>query len=51
MQNAKCKMRTWKEIVIAAQSTYWCGPFQGFPPVTIPRFFRPLPQVHVIANQ
>ena len=21
---------------------HWCGPFQGFPPVTIPRYFREL---------
>ena len=25
------------------KGAHWCGPFQGFPPVTIPRFFRELP--------
>ena len=24
-------------------SAHWCGPFRGFPPVTIPRLFRALP--------
>ena len=25
------------------KGAHWCGPFQGFPPVTIPRYFREPP--------
>ena len=37
MQNAKCKMRTWKEIAIAAQSTYWCGNLRVLPRTSVQR--------------
>ena len=36
-------MRMWIGDDIVNRCSHWCGPFQGFPPVTIPRFFQEHP--------